>query len=195
MFNFKRSAITLSPIFMAALVAVVALSSTPSGAAALRIASDRLGVTAHAAGGGGGGAGVDALTVSQGTLVAKLAVSVDVTYMCRPVFDPNTGRLDTFMFSSGFTSLEEKINKTTIAQGNGFSNGTAICNEGLTPTPTVNRFTILVQPFGFPTAAPFRKGTALANVSVFACPNTFVASGVPPPCDFGSAGPIVIEIK
>jgi hypothetical protein len=194
MFKFKRSVITLSPIFMAALVAVVALSSTPSGAAALRIASDRLGVTAHAAG-GGGGAGVDALTISQGSLVAKLAVSVDVTYTCRPVFDPNTGGLDTFMFSSGFTSLEEKVNKTTIAQGNGFSNGTAVCDEGLTPTPTVNQLTILVQPFGFPTAAPFRKGTALANVSVFACPNTFVASGVPPPCDFGSAGPIVISIK
>jgi hypothetical protein len=194
MFNFKRSALALSPIVTAALVAVVALSSTPSGAAALRIATDRLGVTAHAAG-GGGGAGVDALTVSQGDLVAKLAVSVTVTYMCQPVFDPNTGGLDTFMFSSGYTALEEKINKITIAQGNGFSNGTAICDEGLTPTPTVNQFTVLVQPYGYPTAAPFRKGTALATVSVVACPNTFVASGVPPPCDFGSAGPTVISIK
>ena len=194
MFNLKRSVITLSPIVMAALVAVVALTSTPSGAAALRIASDRLGVTAHAAG-GGGGAGVDALTVSQGTLVAKLAVSVTVTYICRPAFDPNTGGLDTFMFSSGFTSLDERVNKTTVAQGNGFSNGTATCDEGLTPTPTVNSFTVLVQPFGFPNAAPFRKGTALASVSVVACPNTFVASGVPPPCDFGSAGPTVISIK
>jgi hypothetical protein len=194
MFNFKRSALALSPIVTAALVAVVALSSTPSGAAALRIATDRLGVTAHAAG-GGGGAGVDALTVSQGDLVAKLAVSVTVTYMCQPVFDPNTGGLDTFMFSSGYTALEEKINKITIAQGNGFSNGTAICDEGLTPTPTVNQFTVLVQPYGYPTAAPFRKGTALATVSVVACPNTFVASGVPPPCDFGSAGPTVTSIK
>ena len=143
MFKFKRSALALSPIITAALVAVVALSSTPSGAAALRIATDRLGVTAHAAGGGGGGAGIDALTISQGSLVAKLAVSVDVTYICRPVFDPNTGRLDTFMFSNGFTNLEERVNKTTIAQGSGFGNGTAICDEGLTPTPTVNRLTVL----------------------------------------------------
>ena len=194
MFNLKRSALALSPIVTAAVVAVVALSSTPSGAAALRIATDRFGVTAHAAG-GGGGAGIDALTVSRGDLVAKLAVSVTVTYMCQPVFDPNTGGLDTFMFSSGYVALQEKIDKTTIAQGNGFSNGTAICDEGLTPTPTVNTFTVLVQPYGFPTAAPFRKGTALASVSVVACPNTFVASGVPPPCDFGGAGPTVISIK
>jgi hypothetical protein len=194
MFNFKRSALALSPIITAVLVAVVALSSTPSGAAALRIATDRLGVTAHAAG-GGGGAGIDALTISQGSLVAKLAVNVTVTYMCRPVFDPNTGGLDTFMVSSAYATVEERINKTTIAQGSGFSNGTAICDEGLTPTPTVNQFTVLVQPFGFPTAAPFRKGSGLASVSVVACPNTFVASGVPPPCDFGSAGPTVISIK
>src|SRR5216683_2278317 len=136
MFNLKRSALALTPIVTAALVAVVALSSTPSGAAALRIATERLGVTAQAAG-GGGGAGIDALTISQGSLVARLAVSVTVTYMCRPVFDPNT----------------------------------------------------------FPTGVPFRKGPALASVSVFACPNTFVASGVLPPCDFGSAGPLVISIK
>ncbi len=194
MFNLKRSALTLSPIVMAALVAVVALTSTPSGAAALRNAADRLGVTAYAAG-GGGGAGIDALTVSQGDLVAKLAVSVTVTYMCQPVFDPNTGGLDTFTFSSGYTALQEKINKTTIAQGSGFSNGTAICDEGLTPTPTVNQFTVLVQPNTFPTGVPFRKGAALASVSVFACPNTFVVSGVPPPCDFGNAGPMVISIK
>jgi hypothetical protein len=194
MFNFKRSAIALSPIVTAALVAVVALSSTPSGAAALRLATDRLGVTAQAAGGGGGG-GIDALTISQGSLVAKLAVSVTVTYTCQPVFDPNTGGLDTFMFSSAYTTVEERINKTTIAQGSGFSNGTAICDEGLNPTPTVNQFSVLVQPNTFPTGVPFRKGTALASVSVFACPNTFVASGVPPPCDFGSAGPTVISIK
>src|SRR5216683_1794266 len=114
MFNLKRSAITLSPIVVAALVAVVALSSTPSGAAALRLATGKLGVTALAAGGGGGGGGVDALTISpDATLVARLAVSVTVTYKCRPVFGPNT----------------------------------------------------------------------------------FVASGIPPPCDFGSAGPTVISIK
>src|ERR1700720_3350018 len=80
MFNLKRSVITLSPIVMAALVAVVALTSTPSGAAALRIASDRLGVTAHAAG-GGGGAGVDGLTGSRGTAVAKLAGSPQGTHI------------------------------------------------------------------------------------------------------------------
>jgi hypothetical protein len=196
MFNLKRSAITLSPIVMAALVAVVALSSTPSGAAALRLATGQLGVTALAAGGGGGGGGIDALTISpDATLVARLAVSVDVTYTCRPVFDPNTGGLDTFMFTSAYTTVEERINKTTIAQGSGFSNGTAICDEGLTLKPTVNQFTVLVQPNLYPTGIPFRKGTALASVSVFACPNTFVASGVPPPCDFGSAGPTVISIK
>jgi hypothetical protein len=196
MFNLKRSALTLSPIVMAALVAVVALSSTPSGTAALRLASGKLGVTALAAGGGGGGAGIDALTISpEATLVAKLAVSVTVSYQCRPVFDPNTGGLDIFMSSGAFTSVEERINKTTIATGSGFTNGTAVCDEGLTPTPTVNQFTVLVQPNLYPTGVPFRKGTALASVSVFACPNTFVASGVPPPCDFGSAGPTVISIK
>jgi len=196
MFNLKRSAITLSPIVMAALVTVVALSSTPSGAAALRLATGKLGVTALAAGGGGGGGGIDALTIApEATLVARLAVSVTVTYQCRPVFDPNTGGLDVFMSSGSFTTVEERINKTTIATGSGFTNGTAVCDEGLTPTPTINQFTVLVQPNLFPTGIPFRKGAALASVSVFACPNTFVASGVPPPCDFGSAGPTVISIK
>src|SRR6266852_1612045 len=124
MFNLKRSAITLSPIVVAALVAVVALSSTPSGAAALRLATGKLGVTALAAGGGG----VDALTISpDATLVARLAVSVTVTYKCRPVFDPNTGGLDIFMSSGADASVEERINKTTIALGFGFANGPAVC--------------------------------------------------------------------
>jgi hypothetical protein len=196
MFNLKRSAITFSPIVMAAVVAVVALSSTPSGAAALRLATGKLGVTAFAAGGGGGGGGIDALTMSSdATLVARLAVSITVTYQCRPVFDPNTGGLDIFMSSGADASVEERINKTTIALGFGFANGPAVCDEGINPTPTVNRLTVLVQPNLYPTGIPFRKGTALASVSVFACPNTFVASGVPPPCDFGSAGPTVISIK
>jgi len=196
MFNLKRSALALTPIVTAALVAVVALSSTPSGAAALRIATEKLGVTAYAAGGGGGGFGVDALTISpESSLVAKLAVNVTVTYMCQPVFDPNTGGLDIFMSSGANASVDQRINKTTIAHGFGFSNATAICNEGLTPTPTVNTVTVLVQPAIYFSSVPFRKGTALASVSVFACPNTFVASGVPPPCDFGSAGPTVISIK
>src|SRR5260370_31322651 len=112
MFNLKRSAITLSPIVVAALVAVVALSSTPSGAAALRLATGKLGVTALAAGGGGGGGGVDALTVSpDATLVARLAVSVTVTYQCRPVFDPNTGGLRIFIAGGCAASREERINK------------------------------------------------------------------------------------
>jgi hypothetical protein len=46
MFNLKRSAITLSPIVVAAVVAVCCLSLTPSGAAALRLATGKLGVTA-----------------------------------------------------------------------------------------------------------------------------------------------------
>src|SRR6266851_787200 len=125
MFNLKRSAITLSPIVVAALVAVVALSSTPSGAAALRLATGKLGVTAL-------GAGVDALTISpDATLVARLAVSVTVTYKCRPVFDPNTGGLDIFMSSGADASVEERINKTTIALGFGFANGPAVCDEGI----------------------------------------------------------------
>ncbi len=183
MFNLKRSAITLSPIVVAALVAVVALSSTPSGAAALRLATGKLGVTALAAGGGGGGGGVDALTISpDATLVARLAVSVTVTYKF-------------FMSSGADASVEERINKTTIALGFGFANGPAVCDEGINPTPTVNQVTVLVQPNLFPASVPFRKGPALASVSVFACPNTFVASGIPPPCDFGSVGPTVISIK
>src|SRR5260370_42294543 len=118
MFNLKRSAITLSPIVVAALVAVVALSSTPSGAAALRLATGKLGVTALAAGGGGGGGGIDALTVSTGaTLVAKLAVSVTVTHNCRPVFDRKHGGLAIPLSREADARLVERITNTTTRPG------------------------------------------------------------------------------
>jgi hypothetical protein len=195
MFNLKRLAFALSPVLAAGVVAAVAMSTTAPGAAALRNAASKLSINAEAAGGGGGGAGIDALTISDASLVAHLAVNVTVTYTCRPVFDPNTGGLDVFMSSGVFATVQERTGKET-ANGAGFANGTATCDEGLTPTPTVNTATVLVQPYVFfPASPPFKNGTALATVSVFACPNTFVASGVPPPCDFGSLGPTVISIK
>lgn len=195
MFNLKRLAFALSPVLAAGVVAAVAMSSTAPGAAALRSAAGKLSINAEAAGGGGGGGGgVDGLTVSDASLVAHLAVNLTVTYMCRPVFDPNTGGFDVFMFSGVNATVQERTSKET-ANGFGFGNGTAICDEGLTPTPTVNTATVLVSPAIFPSSPPFKNGTALATVNVFACPNTFVASGVPPPCDFGFLGPAVISIK
>ena len=115
--------------------------------------------------------------------------------MCRPVLDPNTGGLDVFMSSGAFSGVQERTSGKTIVSGSGFANGTAVCDEGLTSTPTVNTVTIVVTPNFFPVSLPFKKGSALATVNVFACPNTFVASGVPPPCDFGNLGPTVISIK
>ena len=195
MFNLKRSAIALSTVLTVGLIAVVALSSTAPGAAALRLATGNLSVAAHAAG-GGGGAGVDNITIaSPATLVDKLAVSVTVTYTCQPVFDPTTGGFDVIMSSSTFVSLQERTSGKTVANGSGVANGTAVCDEFLTATPTVNTVTILVQPDTFPASGPFKNGTGLASVSVVACPVSFNASGFPPPCDFGSAGPTSIDIK
>jgi len=149
-------------------------------------------VSAQAAGGGGGVGGIDALTISpDATLVAKLAVSVTVTYTCRPVFDPSTNTFVVIMSSSAFVSVQERTGND-VANGSGIANGTAVCDEGLAPTPTVNSITVLVQPTTFPTSSgPFKNGTALASTSVIACPNSFF----PLPCDFGSAGPTVISIK
>ncbi len=195
MFNLKRLAFALSPVLAAGVVAAVAMSTTAPGAAALRNAASRLSINAEAAGGGGGGGGVDALTISDASLVAHLAVNLTVTYVCRPVFDPNTGGFDVFMSGGAFASVEERTGGKTIVNGSGFANGTAICDEGLTPMPTVNTVTIVVTPNFFPVSLPFKNGSALASVNVFACPNTFVASGVPPPCDFGNLGPTVISIK
>jgi hypothetical protein len=173
MFNFKRS--VLAAGFMA--VAALASVSMPAQAA-----------------GGGGGAGIDSLTISpSASLVAKLAVSVTVTYTCQPVFDPSTNTFIVNMSSSAFGSVQEKTGGHTVANGSGIANATAVCNEHLTATPTVNTITVLVQPTIFPTASgPFKNGTALASTSVVACPKSF---GFPLPCDFGNAGPIVISIK
>src|SRR5260370_38412322 len=195
MFNLKRLAFALSPVLAAGVVAAVAKSTTAPGGAAIRNAASKLSINAEAARGGGGGAvGVDAMTITNAELVAHLAVNVTITYLCQPVFDPNTGRFDVFMSSGVFSTVQEKVGHDT-ADGFGFANRTAICDEGLTPTPTVNTATVLVQPSFFPASPPFKNGTALATVSAFACPSTFVASGVPPPCDFGSLGPTVISIK
>ena len=113
MFKLKRSAISLLPIALAAVVAVVAMSTTAPGAAALRTIAGKLALNAQAAGGGGGGGGgVDSIAIPSATLTAKLAVTATVT-----------------------------------------------------------------------------------NVQVIACPNTFVASGFPPPCDFGSSIGTIISIK
>ncbi|HAC47120.1 MAG TPA: hypothetical protein DCF65_13800 [Chloroflexi bacterium] len=172
MFNLKRS------VLAAGFMAVAALASAS--------------VSAQAAGGGGGVGGIDALTISpDATLVAKLAVSVTVTYTCRPVFDPSTNTFVVIMSSSAFVSVQERTGND-VANGSGIANGTAVCDEGLAPTPTVNSITVLVQPTTFPTSSgPFKNGTALASTSVIACPNSFF----PLPCDFGSAGPTVISIK
>jgi len=173
MFNFKRS------VLAAGFMAVAALASVS--------------MSAQAAGGGGGGAGIDSLTISpSASLVAKLAVSVTVTYTCQPVFDPSTNTFVVNMSSSAFVSVQEKTGHT-VANGSGFANATAVCDEHLNATPTVNTITVLVQPTTFPTASgPFKNGTALARTSVIACPKSF---GFPLPCDFGSAGPTVISIK
>lgn len=193
MFKLKRSAVAFIPVLAAVVVAAVALSSTASGSAALRLAAGKLGVTAYAAGGGGGG-GLDALTITRADLTAKLAVNVTVSYMCQPVTDPNTGLPDIFFYSNGYAALQERTGKT-VANGNGFGNGTAICDEGLTSTPTVNQLSMLVTPYVFPASGPFKNGTALATVQVFACPNIFVVSGVPPPCNFGALNQVIISIK
>jgi hypothetical protein len=171
MFNFKRSALA------ATVMAVAALASAS--------------VSAQAAG-GGGGVGIDNLTISpSASLEAKLAVSVTVTYTCLPVFDPSTNTFDVNMSSNAFVSVQERTGHE-VANGSAIAFGTAVCDEGLTPTPTVNSISILVQPTTFPTSSgPFKNGTALASTSVGACPNSFF----PLPCDFGNAGPSIISIK
>ncbi len=118
-----------------------------------------------------------------------------VTYTCQPVFDPTTGGFDVIMSSSTFVSVQERTGGKTVANGSGVANGTAVCDEFLVATPTVNTVTMLVQPDTFPASGPFKNGTALASVNVVACPISFNASGFPPPCDFGSAGPTIISIK
>lgn len=195
MFNLKRLAFALSPVLAAGVVAAVAMSTTAPGAAALRNAAGKLSINAEAAGGGGGGGGVDGLTITGSSLVAHFAVNLTVTYMCRPVFDPNTGGFDILMSGGVFGGVQVRTGGKTIVSGSGFANGTAICDEGLTPTPTVNTVTIVVTPNVYPVSLPFKNGSALATVNVFACPNTFVASGVLPPCDFGNLNPTVISIK
>ncbi|HYT12746.1 MAG TPA: hypothetical protein VEL12_08160 [Candidatus Nitrosopolaris sp.] len=196
MFNLKRSAIALSTVVTVGLVAVVALSSSASGQAALRQATSKLSVTAQAAG-GGGGAGIDNITFApNSSLVAKLAVNVTVSYICQPVFDPTTGGEDIIMGSQVFVSLQERTGGKTVANGSGVAFGTAVCDEFLTPTPTVNTMTVLVQPDAFASnSVPFKNGSALASAQIIACPTSFNSSGFPPPCDFGSAGPTIISIK
>jgi len=191
LFNLKRSAIALSTVVTVGLVAVVALSSTAGGQAALRSATSKLSVTAEAAGGGGGGAGVNLTINPDATLVAKLAASVSVSYTCQPIFDPNTGGLDVVMGSSVFSFVQERTGGKTVANGSGVTNGIAIC-DGL----TVNQATVLVTPDVFPASGPFKNGTAIATAQVIACPSSPVSSlGIPPPCDFGSAGPTIVSIK
>jgi hypothetical protein len=171
MFNFKRSV----------------LAATVMAAAALGSAS----VSAQAAG-GGGGAGIDNLTISpSASLVAKLAVSVTVTYTCKPVFDPSTNTFVVNMSSSAFVSVQERTGND-VANGSGIANGTAVCDEGPSSTPKVNSITVLAQPTTVPTVSgPFKNGTGLASTSVIACPRSFF----PLPCDFGSAGPSIISVK
>jgi hypothetical protein len=195
LFNIKRSAIALSTVVTVGLVAVVALSSSASGQAALRQATSKLSVTAQAAG-GGGAAGIDNITFAPNSpLVAKLAVNVTVSYICQPVFDPTTGGQDIIMSSQVFVSVQERTGGKTVADGQGVGFGTAVCDEFLIPTPTVNTMTILVQPTSFPASGPFKNGSALASANIIACPTSFNSSGFPPPCDFGSAGPTIISIK
>jgi hypothetical protein len=172
MFNFKRS------VSAAGFMAVAALASVS--------------VPAQAAG-GGGGVGIDNLTISpEASLVAKLAVSVTVTYTCRPVFDPSTNTFVVIMSSNAFVTVQERTGNE-VANGSSVAFGTAVCDETLTPTPTVNTITILVPPTTFPSASgPFKNGEALISTSVVACPTSF---GFPLPCNFGSAGPSIISIK
>jgi len=195
LFKLKHSAVSLIPVVLAALVAVVAMSTTAPGAAALRGVAGKLSLNAQAAGGGGGGGGVDSIAIPSATLTAKLAVTVTVTYTCRPAFDPSTNSFDVSFSGQVFSSVQERTFGKTVANGSGIAFGNAICDEGLAPTPTVNQATVLVAPDVFPASGPFKKGTAIANVQVFACPIVFVASGVQPPCDFGSSIGTIISIK
>src|SRR5260370_40397153 len=147
MFNLKRLAFALSPVLAAGVVGAVAMSTAAPGAAALRNAASKLSINAEAAGGGGGGVGgVDGLAITDASLVAHFAVNLTVTYTCRPVFDPNTGGFDVFMSSGAFSQVQERTSGKTIVRGSGFANGTAICDEGLRPTPTVNTGPIIVTP-------------------------------------------------
>ena len=114
---------------------------------------------------GGCCGGVDGLTISSpASLVAKLAVNVDVSYMCQPIFDPTTGGLVTDMGASVFASLQERTGGKTVANGQGNANATAVCDEGIIPTPTVNHATVLVTPYAFfPASPPFKNGNRMSE--------------------------------
>src|SRR5258706_1859280 len=154
MFNLKRLAFALSPVLAAGVVAAVAMSTTAPGAAALRHAASKLSINAEAAGGGGGSVGVDGLAITDASLVAHFAVNLTVTYMCRPVFDPNTGGFDVFMSSGVFGGVEERTGGQTIFNGPGFSNLAARGDQGLTPTPPLHTVTLLVTPHSYPLHLP-----------------------------------------
>src|SRR2546428_5599655 len=118
MFSLKRLAFALSPVLAAGVVAAVAMSSTAPGAAALRNAASKLSINAEAAGGGGGGGGgVDGLAITDSSLVAHFAVNLMVTYVCRPVFDPNTGGFDVFMSSGISGGGQGRTNGQNIVRG------------------------------------------------------------------------------
>jgi len=128
LFKLKHSAVSLIPVVLAALVAVVAMSTTAPGAAALRGVAGKLSLNAQAAGGGGGGGGVDSIAIPSATLTAKLAVTVTVTYTCRPAFDPSTNSFDVSFSSQVFSSVQERTFGKTVANGSGIAFGNAICD-------------------------------------------------------------------
>ncbi len=201
MFNLRRSAIALTSVLALSVGSILALSMTAPGAAALRSIANHLVVAAHAGGGpGGGGGGIMSITISpKAELTAKLAATIFVSYTCQPVFDPTTGNMDVILSSSFFAQVLQKEGKS-IAHGSGFSNATAVCDEGIPGvTPTVNQASIVVVPDFSPgfTSLPFKHGAALASVNGNACANLPPSTSPPffPPCDFGFAGPSAVSIK
>jgi hypothetical protein len=171
--------------------AVLVLSATAPGSAALRNLSNSVAITAHAAGGGGGSGGATVTMNPRAALVAKLGAGVSVSYTCQPGFDPTTGYPITDMSSFVNVEVQQRQGKS-IVTGYGFSTGTAIC-DGF----TMNKVTVVAVPENYPgfSSPPFKSGVALATADVQACAN---GTAVSPPffvCDFGSAGPSAISVK
>ncbi|HEY8814103.1 MAG TPA: hypothetical protein VIP57_03235 [Candidatus Dormibacteraeota bacterium] len=125
-----------------------------------------------------------------GSLTARLAATVNVSYTCSPVVDPITGISQTVLQDNLFVQVQQRQGKA-IAHGSGFSSGTAICDGNF-----VNHASTVVVPDIYPgfTSSPFKKGAALATVNGSAC-SAVVTSGPFGACDFGTGGPTAISIK
>jgi hypothetical protein len=191
MFSPRRLVTVVSSALTLGVGAVLVLSATAPGSAVLRSISNRVAITAHAAGGGGGSSSANVTINPNATLVAKLGAGVTVSYTCQPGFDPTTGFPITEMSSFVDVEVQQRQGKT-IDTGYSSSSGTAIC-DGF----TVNQVNLVAVPENYPgfSSPPFKKGVALVSANVQACAS---GTAVSPPffvCDFGTAGPSAISIK